>query len=298
VAEQRDPEQGGAPADAAAPVARPSFFRRIWNWFSEQNVLAKFTVSILTAVVTALAVGGVTRLVFSDDHSGPAPLPPHAAPFSVSTRLVHGSEYSVWLDEALPDASRWPPADADGTAVTRFLRTLGSTDETTWVRIVLDGTAGRTSTVTDAHAVIVKRQQPSPAALFHFSGEGSQDVVGWFFDLDEFESPAHQLKDTPDRAAPLYFANKTVTVAPGEVVTIDAIAATRTCDCLWKIELEVVVDGKPRIVRIDDDGKPFHTSGGPTGVPEYLWAYLTDDSTVSRFQLKQPDGSYAPVAPQ
>ena len=126
---------------------------------------------------------------------------------------------------------------------------------------------------------------------------GSQDVVGWFFDLDESGAPAHELKDVPDRSAPLYFADRTVTVAPGEAVTIDAIATTQTCECLWVLELDVVVEGRQRVVRIDNDGKPFHTSGGRPGVPEYIWEFIPDENNPSGFQQLQPDGSYAPAAP-
>ncbi|MFI5046164.1 MAG: hypothetical protein ACHQIG_03795 [Acidimicrobiia bacterium] len=72
------------------------------------------------------------------------------------------------------------------------------------------------------------------------------------------------------------------------------MARTATCDCRWVIDLDVVVDGTHRTVRVDDNSKPFHTSGGRPGVPEYIWAFLSEHN---RFQIRQPDGSYVPVAP-
>ncbi|MFI5046165.1 MAG: hypothetical protein ACHQIG_03800 [Acidimicrobiia bacterium] len=65
MANRDDRDPASEPAGPAAPAPRPSFSRRIWTWFSAQGVLAKSVVTVLTAVVTALAVGVATRVAFT-----------------------------------------------------------------------------------------------------------------------------------------------------------------------------------------------------------------------------------------
>jgi hypothetical protein len=60
--------------------------------------------------------------------------------------------------------------------------------------------------------------------------------------------------------APL-FASRTVTVAPGEIVTFDVVAYGRRARDEWVISLEYVLAGERRNLEIRDlDGKPFQTS--------------------------------------
>jgi len=295
--EGREPAENAATDSSAVPASKSSLPQRVWAWFSAQGLVAKFIVTILTAVTTALVVGVVTRSAFGGGSDTPTSttLARDAAPFSVSTRIIHGDYWKVWLEKPLPDPGRWPEPGADPDAVLRFVNGLGAVDgNITWVRIVLDGTAGRTSTITGARAVVVKRLEPSPVASFTFPHEGEEDVIGWYFNLDEPGSPAQGLVSFATPSGKSYFANRTITVAPSEAITIDVNAATQTCDCLWVIELEVVVDGTPRTVRVDNDGKPFHTSAGRDGVPAYIWASFTEEGGI---QLQQPDGKLVPAAP-
>ena len=296
--EGREPIRTAVEGSTGAPATRPSLPRRIWKWFNAQGLVAKFVVSIVTAVATALAVGVVTRTVFVDGGSGSATtttLAPDAAPFSASTRIRYVAPWSVWLQEPLPDPRLWPgPATHDDELV-RFLAGLGAIDNETWLRIVLDGTAGRTSTITGARAVVVERRDPSAVAQFKRTSEGEEDTIGWYFDLDEPESPAHELLKgyMTERRGPTYFANRTITVAPGEALTIDVIAVTEKCDCRWVIDLDVVVEGTPRTVRIDNDGEPFRTSSGQPDAPLYLWTNPDDPGIY----LDDPDGGLVRLSP-
>jgi hypothetical protein len=283
------------PAENAAPGRQVSLPKRVWAWFNAQGLVAKFVVSIVTAVATALAVGIVTRSAF-DSGSGPPPtttLARDAAPFTVSTRIVHGDYWKVWLAKPLPTPKLWPGPNSDPETLLRFLDKLGAVDDLTWARITLDGTAGRTSTITGARARVLQRSTPSPAAEFTYPHEGEQDVIGLYFDLDESGSPAHELISfaTPSREP--YFAHRTITVAPGEAVTLDVNATTQECDCQWVLELDVVVDGVSRTVRIDDNGKPFHTSAGKDGVAVYLWDNFHPQGQILRME---PDGTLVPAS--
>ena len=60
------------------------------------------------------------------------------------------------------------------------------------------------------------------------------------------------------------------------------------------LDLDVVVDGTPRTVRIENNGKPFHTSAGQDGLPTYIWNTFTEQGGIQRMQS---DGTFAPAAP-
>jgi hypothetical protein len=295
-------ESASAEIDVTAIAVKAPFPKRVWKWFSAQGLVAKLLVSVLTAVITAVAVGATSRLFFGGGDATTVPttttLAPDAAPFTVATQVSYSDAWSVWLEKPLPDPALWPKPDASGDVsdeeLHRFADGLGAVDDGTWLRIVLDGTAGRTSTITGAHAVVLERRNPSPTALFGTIAQGSQQTIGWYFDLDERSSPARELTDVDaPNAGPLYFPNRTVTVAPGEAVSVDAFVSTRTCDCSWVLELDVVVDGKPRVVRVDNDGQPFRTAGGGPDVPEYRFVYFADPPDIYRIT---PDGSFVPPA--
>ena len=142
---------------AADPAAKQSLLRRAWAWFNAQGLVARFILGIVTAVATTLAVGIATRVVF--DSGGSATVAttfaPDAAPFSLSTDITYGETWSVWLAKPLPDSTSWPGPSADEDELHRFVNGLGAVDNGTSVRIVFDGTAGRTSTITAARAVVV-----------------------------------------------------------------------------------------------------------------------------------------------
>ena len=267
------PTENAGTDPAAGPPPKQSLPKRFWAWFNAQGLVARFILGIITAVVTTLAVGFASRAVFDSGGSGPVAttLAADAAPFSVSTDITYGERWLVWLAKPLPDATTWPDSSAKEDDLHRFVNGLGAIDDHTWVRIVLDGTAGRTSTITAARAVVLERRSPTPAAHFIKESEGETKTIGWFFDLDEPGSPAHELTDIAAPPGPLYFTNRTITVAPGEALTLDVITATETCECRWVLELDVVVDGTPRTVRVDNDGEPFETSGGRPDVPVYAW---------------------------
>ena len=280
---------------AAGPPAEQSLPKRFWAWFNAQGLVARFILGIVTAVVTTLAVGFASRAVFDSGGSGPVTttLAKGAAPFSVATDISYGERWSVWLAEPLPDATAWPDSSAAEDELHRFVDGLGAIEDDMWVRIVLDGTAGRTSTITAARAVVLERRSPTPAALFIRESEGETQTIGWYFDLDEPGSPAHELSDAANLRGPLYFTNRTITVAPGEALTLDVIATTQTCECSWVLDLDVVVDGTPRTVRVDNKGHPFETSGGRPDVPVYLW---TNPDDFGIYQMN-PDASLVRLSP-
>ena len=54
------------------------------------------------------------------------------------------------------------------------------------------------------------------------------------------------------------------TVAKGETETLDIVATTRRATYKWVLKLELIVAGKKEELTIDDHGRPFQTTGGPS----------------------------------
>lgn len=48
-------------------------------------------------------------------------------------------------------------------------------------------------------------------------------------------------------------------------------ARTETCDCRWYLEVDWSSQGRTGTVRIDDEGRPFRTSG-IKGLPRYWYS--------------------------
>jgi hypothetical protein len=130
-------------------------------------------------------------------------------------------------------------------------------------RIVVEGKAGSTVTVTGMRARIMRELSPYPTAVA-LPPEGEGFVVTAGFNLDGPDYQALETSDDGTWEPPLgasLFGSRTVTVAPGEVVTFDVVAYGRRARYEWVISLEYVLAGQRGNLQIRDlDGKPFQTS--------------------------------------
>ena len=109
----------------------------------------------------------------------------------------------------------------------------------------------------------MRELSPYPTAVA-LPPEGEGFVVTAGFNLD---GPDYQALETSDdgtwepRLGASLFGSRTVTVAPGEVVTFDVVAYGRRARYEWVIGLEYVLAGQRRNLEVRDlDGKPFQTS--------------------------------------
>jgi hypothetical protein len=173
--------------------------------------------------------------------------------------------WGYWMDGPMPPQAQWPGPDWEEWLDT--VEDVGGAYAWTAIRIVIEGIADRTVSVTDARAVKDRCVDPTPEALFWVAPEGEALTVGWEFDLSEADPRAYAVDQTGRQGR--YFADRTLTVAPGEIVTIDATAVAGPLDCEWHLELDVVAGGVTSTVTVDDSGHSFRTSGDGTGTPTY-----------------------------
>ena len=222
---------------------------------------------------------------------GPTPLTTvDVAPFSVVATIDHGDSWTVWLEKPLPPSTQWPTGTADEAELLGFVGALGAVDAMTWIRLVLEGSPGHTSTISGARARLLDRRTPAPMSSFTNPAEGVDETIGWYLDLDGKSPDVYELVNGTDRGQ-RFFAGKVITVAPGEAVTIEVKAFATACDCRWVLDLDVVVDGASRVVTVDNSGEPFRTSSGQPSVPKYVWAYYLDPPGIYR----DDNGNYVPM---
>jgi hypothetical protein len=245
----------------------PSFLGRLIASFNEQAGAAKILIGVGTAVSTAIALAGLAWLsgvVSGGGSDGPTD---SGVPFTFVTSQVTPQTWNAWLDTPMPPSGEWPGPYPDEWAA--FVRQRGATFDSTWVRIVLDGVAERAVTITEARAHKIDCVTPTPLGHYVQTADGADSTIGWYFDLGERDPIAYELLEEDEQGGP-YFQANTISLAPGEVLTIDAKAFAGPDDCRWTIELDVVVGGEMTVVTIDDGGVPFRTSGGDLDIATHV----------------------------
>ncbi|MFJ6195061.1 hypothetical protein [Micromonospora sp. NPDC092111] len=134
--------------------------------------------------------------------------------------------------------------------------------------------------VTQIRARVRKRSEPmSGAFLFRGSqGDGSPLEIG--FDLDEPDSVARVIKPDDETLGAAYVDRRSLTLSPGEPLTIDVQAHTTRSYCEWVIELELDLDGEKRTQVVDDHGRPFRSTGLARRYQERYYVHLLNGWTA------------------
>ncbi|MFI6824144.1 hypothetical protein ACIBJE_24865 [Micromonospora sp. NPDC050187] len=129
----------------------------------------------------------------------------------------------------------------------------------TRVRLSVVGQWAAPVFVTQIRARVLRRSAPlSHAYVFHQSqGDGEPLKIG--FDLDEPDSIA-RIIEPDERLGRAYVDDRSLTLTPGEPLTIDVQAQTDQSYCEWVIDFDLDLDGEKRVVTVDDDGRPFRST--------------------------------------
>jgi hypothetical protein len=144
------------------------------------------------------------------------------------------------------------------------------------VQLVLQGKRSQRVTITDIHALILKRAAPLTGTLLHCpsAGEGAQIPIG--LNLDELDSVARFTNADGSLGNP-YFAKNYVTLEKNEVITFEIAAETTSSYCEWNLRLDLLVDGQRQTMTIRAGDQPFRTTvkaGHYRAAFEWAW-YLS-----------------------
>ncbi|MFI1195053.1 hypothetical protein ACH4T9_17575 [Micromonospora sp. NPDC020750] len=128
--------------------------------------------------------------------------------------------------------------------------------------------------VTQIRARVRQRSTPLAGAFVFRGSQGGEDPLEVAFDLDEPDSVARVLEDGGGLGA-AWIDRHSLTLSPGEPLTVDVQAQTDRSYCEWVIELDVALGGERRVITVDDDGRPFRSTALARHYQERYHARIT-----------------------
>ncbi|MCA1707022.1 MAG: hypothetical protein LC808_28655, partial [Actinobacteria bacterium] len=133
---------------------------------------------------------------------------------------------------------------------------MGAADgDFTKISVAVSSTTDSAVLIEGLRPVVVDRADPLPGtAMLCRTGGAFAEPRRIQVDLDT-EPPTFRFVDGEEEVKPFLFS-----LAKGESEYFFIQASTEKCNCQWRAELLVLVDGKRQVIQIDDHGVPFTTS--------------------------------------
>jgi hypothetical protein len=140
------------------------------------------------------------------------------------------------------------------------------------IKLTIQGTSDEAVVLQGMRVRVVERGKPEGTAVYRLSDGcgGSIPPRSFTVDLDQDQPKAVvQLgagatgEEVPSVRFPF-----SVTKSDVEIFFVDA--RTVECDCQWQLVLDWTQGKRRQTLLIDDNGKPFHTSGLPVGRPKFV----------------------------
>ncbi|WP_217180110.1 helix-turn-helix transcriptional regulator [Streptomyces sp. AC495_CC817] len=293
--------QGGPaehPGDHPDPDGRsPSSAPRPLPWYRRRSVLAS---TAAACALLALTLVGFSAL--SDGRSSEAePDPSGTGPTSTGTTTPGGADRPTnasadppltWSVDPLvwdkgcdhdyvidKPAAQVPPPPSEQDAEVWAATQNAVHGRRTKVRISVQGKSSAAVVLDALHVRVVGRDTPDGGTAYNMGqGCGSELTPRRFTVNLDADRPIVHPKDGEDgadggRVLPAVRFPYRVSADDPEVLLVDA--TTQTYDARWYLELDWSSQGRTGTIRIDDDGRPFHTAS-IKGMPRY-W-YGTDDA--------------------
>jgi hypothetical protein len=252
-----------------APVPKPSRTRRTANWIGK--VLLWFGIP-----------GLIGTYVWTEVRERIEPDPPlihwNVRPAPPKTVEVAGRQIRFAVDRANYvglDAFSYVvprPIDRIGKAPSEeptqwkeWAYGMGGVDSpTTHVRVSLQGGSETTVQVAGVSVRIVRRHPLLDGTLLMGPPPGCGGIEPHELRIDLDTSPPRILAEEPEDQDLLF------SLRQGEWEVFDIIATADKALYQWQLELDVIAQGRSETITIDNNGKPFVTSGSPD-VPRFYW---------------------------
>ncbi|MEU3602564.1 helix-turn-helix transcriptional regulator [Streptomyces sp. NPDC006798] len=154
-----------------------------------------------------------------------------------------------------------PPVEADAPQWARAAGAVHGGE--TRVRITLQGTDERAVVLHGLQVRTAARREPPGAGRVYRMGGGCGGVLTprtFAVDLDRRRPLARSVPGHGENG-PIPAVSLPYRVSASDPEILLVTASARECDCDWYLELEWSSGGRRGVVRIDEGGRPFRTSG-------------------------------------
>ncbi|WP_312847520.1 MULTISPECIES: helix-turn-helix domain-containing protein [unclassified Streptomyces] len=132
----------------------------------------------------------------------------------------------------------------------------------TMVELSVQGTSGTAVVLTALRVRVVGRAGPAPGNAYGMDQGCGGALTPRYFDVDlDKDRPIARAVAGNDSGTPIPAVKLPYTVSATDPEVLLVTARTRGCDCRWYLELDWSSQGRTGTVRVDDDGRPFRTSG-------------------------------------
>ncbi|MGW1714444.1 helix-turn-helix domain-containing protein [Streptomyces sp. NPDC002156] len=269
-----------APAPAPAPTPTPSPAPR--PWYRRR----RFLTSVAVACALLATLSSAYTSVLSDDPSSPGPRqeadPAPAAKPATGLPLAWTTDSLVWdkgcghdyvIDQP-PVRVPPPPVEQDAGV---WAATQGAVHgRHTTVQVSVQGKSSTAVVLEALHVRVVSRGTPATGTAYAMDQGCGGDLTPRRFTVNlDADRPVAHPKDGTDReqTIPAVRFPYRVSAEDPEVLLVDA--TTQAYDARWYLELDWSSQGRTGTIRIDDHGRPFHTTS-VKGMPHY-W-YGTNDA--------------------
>jgi hypothetical protein len=140
------------------------------------------------------------------------------------------------------------------------------------VEIAVQGRRSTAVTLTALRVRVVGRAAPAPGTVYAMDlGCGGSLTKRYFaVDLDE-DLPTARSVAGNDAGTPIPAVSLPYLVSSKDPEVLLVTARTENCDCNWYLELDWASEARTGTVRVDDHGRPFHTTS-IKGLPRYWYS--------------------------
>lgn len=171
----------------------------------------------------------------------------------------NGCDHAYLLDRA-PAAVPPPPVQADAASWAGALGAVHAGE--TGVRITLQGRDERTVVLESLRIRVVERRAAAKGRVYRMSSGCGGSLTPRMFDVDlDVPRPVARSVAGNDSGEPIEAVAFPYSVSATDPEVFLITGRTVGCDCAWVAELTWSSGGRSGTVRIDDDGRPFRTSG-------------------------------------
>lgn len=256
-------------AYAGGPPAHAPRSRSVRRWV---QALAVSTVAALALVLVAASAGPSRQ---QRPERQPPVARPAAPPFTW-TSDDHVWKYGcghTYLVGGPPAAVPPPPAEADAESWATALGAVHAGE--TGVRITLQGTDERAVVLEALRIRVVQRREPAEGRVHRMSSGCGGALTPRMFDVDlDVARPVARSVPGNDTGEPIPAVSFPYRVSASDPEVFLVTGRAARCDCDWVAELRWNSGGRSGTVRIDDDGRPFRTSGA-RGRPVHDYDFVT-----------------------